>query len=442
MNEYLNGYLSVIPLDQRQQIVSEIMTDQNVYPNIDQNDYEALIKKLAEGKEKLTQYIKVVGDIDKLSPEQFMTFHGQVYADLYYLFRIADLIEKAVINYEYIHAAELSSLQREIDKLKIRINDLKLRSEEKSTVFTTTENFSNTSTMESPTNYAHLYTDRDGTTPLPYVQFQPVGSSNQITLNVIDSVNRLSSGVEIKVADYRPQPVNQVQYPITNAIDDSLTSFWGEVVLTTEEVNVALDDCTSGDMDGSTVIPAGGAISKVVITLPQPVSMNEIIITPFTVYPLEISCIKYEKDPDIFEPVRYIISPSAPIESNETMYIRFSSVIARRLTIYLKQKSYTTNSYLINESEKEDEELWNLITLEEQGKTLESYATSGTDNSALEQDKLDEWSGWKAYLQQLETYKQEVQNYIDDIKEYNSTYGLNVSYNLPEWVKQLPDLNF
>lgn len=480
MKEYLEGFRSLLPQAQQKRLkeLMDTMMSNNVgQAGITDAEFQRMASRLAEDRDPMVRYTPVTGDLDKISSEQFNTFHTQVYNDLLFLFSEADLVDSAIINYEYIHQSEIKNLKDELAKLRSRIDGLKLAAQDRGNVITKTEDFTLSSNIEPILNAttgarSQLYKDRDGS-DLEVANINNNGNNNQLTLRVVEPVldklrdSEGGSTAKIVLSDFRGAPSAQVTHTVVNAIDGNITTYWGEVVLSDEVINMDLKDANSfnipSDYDGDlsdymTVIPAGGAISKVVIDLPTLTEVNEITIEPFGVYPLEVACVRYETNPGGYELPKYIMKPSEAVESSNTMVLQFAKVIAKRLVVYLRQKNYTRNDYVINDQKKNSSELWEKITLEETESTLGSLdeihpslrmaavtsAITETESAAgvnVSQDRLDELSGWNTYMTELEKYKVEVQAYINSVKEYNKTYGQSAGYNLPEWVLKLPGLS-
>lgn len=179
------------------------------------------------------------------------------------------------------------------------------------------------------------------------------------------------------------------------------------------------------DVMTSTVEP-GGALVKISITLDRPKPVSEFSMAPFTKYPMELAAITYEEDIDTYHPPKEIPIPQATEESSQwfkqdTTSIRFQfpAVIAKRLTIILRQKNYELNTYLIRETSFSRQDLWEKISNREAEVTLdltdglESISNKDGDNV------VDEWSGWNIYLQELAAYYADLAAWESEVAAYN-----------------------
>jgi hypothetical protein len=193
------------------------------------------------------------------------------------------------------------------------------------------------------------------------------------------------------------------------------------------------------------ILEPGGAYVKYTVTLDQPKPMSEIAISPFSPYPLEIVSIMYEEDTETFHPKKELILDEVKGNSDTKSFtFNFSPVTAKRLTIIMRQKNYTKNSYLIREQDSEKKDLWDKIS----GHELEVTLNLEDNIETVDDSKIKEWTGWNIYLtaqkkfyKELEQWKadkekyeyykakkeeQEKENkiYNESLKEYNEAYDL------------------
>lgn len=223
----------------------------------------------------------------------------------------------------------------------------------------------------------------------------------------------------------------------------------------------------------TTIINEGGAICAICITLPQMMKINQISISPFAQYPISIESIlgyKTANPEDELEKPEIIytkklnktnendrIRPASILEDNSGTTIwsdensimmsfehSFESVDARSIVIFIKQESYTENSYTIRESTSKDIELWNIIINEEMNLSINALIEKNS-NETVEQSNLDDIFGWNEYVDSLEDYRIDILNYLSDLNNYINEYGMygeewRPGINLPEWTASLPDI--
>lgn len=409
MKNYLDGYLDVLPQGQSSKVEDVLKATRSSIDTgiVTEAEFKELVRRIAEEHEQLTEYIPQVEKVDDLLHNAFF---GKVSTDVNLMFAESQLVERAIGSYERLYDGILGDLSKEIKALRERIYSLRLVAEGENGLFVKTVDFSDNSSIETDrTKYAHLFRDRDGS-EVPDATIRRVGEISYATLGQITGKDRLrdESGnpiAQLVVVDFRGEPVDQSTYPISNAIDDSTDSYWGEVVLADEEVNVGLDHVTPG-----------GALMKFTVTLPRQEVISEITLSPFTYLPLEIASIRYEEDIETYHIPKELIREKT--EGTETMVIQFPSIVAKRLTFILRQRNFVKNTYIVLDKEVSKADLWNKISKREADISLGTVPTAENIASTVTQGDLDTYSGWDIYLEELAKFQDEHAKYVIALADY------------------------
>lgn len=405
MKNYLEGYLDVLPQGQQSKVedilkATRTSIDAGV---ITEAEFKQLVQKIAEEHEQLTKYIPQVEKVDDVLHNSFFSKVG---TDIGLMFAESQLIERALGSYDRLYDGIFADLNKEIKALRERINSLRLVAEGENGLIVKAFNFTNSTDAETDREtFGHLFLDRDGS-EIPDVLVERTGDRSYIGLAKDTNQDRVhdASGnatASLVKVDYRGVPGEQNTFPVSNAIDSSPESYWGEVVLADEEVNVALDD-----------VPAGGALIKFTVTLARPDVVSEIALTPFSNYPVEVASIKFEEDIETYHVPKEILA--APKESTGTMVFQFPSILAKRFTFILRQRNYTKDTYLIRESSVNKAETWNKIANREAEVTLNDV----TANATVDQTSLDTYSGWDIYLTELAKFNEDHAKYVIALQQY------------------------
>jgi hypothetical protein len=341
------------------------------------------------------------------------------------MFAESSLVDQALQNYSRLYDGILADLSKEIKSLRERINNLHLVAEGEDGLIVKSFDFRNTTDAEMDrASFGYMFIDRDGT-PIEDCLIQRSTDLSYLSLNKTRELDKIHDEAgrpvaQLALTDYRGTPVAKTTYPVTNAIDDSAESYWAEIVLSDDPINIAMDD-----------VPAGGSIVKVTVTLPRPEIVNEITLTPFTKYPLEIASIKYEEDTDTYHIPKELVG--ALLQNTQTMTLQFPNIIAKRLTFILKQKNYTKDVYLVREADINKASLWEKISKREEELSLatpwnvSSLATNNVSADAMvSQAELDTYTGWDIYLTELHKYEAAYTKYQAQVAAYNAAYA---SYN-------------
>lgn len=246
MEDYLKGYLEVLPEYQRRRIEDILKENSALYNigSVTEKEFGEIITRLTEEHEPLTRPML---QIDKLDDGLFNSFFTNMHVDLNLLFLESLLSESATINYERIFDGILDELNKETRALKERVEGLRLTAESEDGIIVKQRNFESATEMEDRDNYSSLFVDRDGT-PLASAVFERKHDQYFVALSKTKETDALRNAqgiptARIQVLDRRGVPVNgndSERYRIENAIDSSPETYWAEVVLTDEPITTAM----------------------------------------------------------------------------------------------------------------------------------------------------------------------------------------------------------
>lgn len=189
------------------------------------------------------------------------------------------------------------------------------------------------------------------------------------------------------------------------------------------------------------LLPKGGAYIKYTVTLDRAKPVSEISIAPFTEYAIELISATYEEDIETFHPRKELIPHEIIQEgggrgqkpiyrlfradkdakaSTRAIQLKFPAIIVRRFTFILRQKNYKKNTYLIRAKDINKKDLWNKISQREAEVTLD--LTDGL--STVEDSKIQAWTGWDIYLQQMQKHKDAHAKWKKDMQDYRQRQQL------------------
>lgn len=248
MKDYLTGYLDVLPDYQRKRIQDIIQENQELFniSSLNEKEFAQLIAQLTEQHQQLTIFIP---QMDKLDEELHNTFYSNVHVDLNMMFAETQLIESATMNYDRIFDGIIADLEKEVQSLRNRISTLKLVSEGEDGLIVKSYSFDDQSQMEmDKTKYAHLFKDRDGSN-IPDIVMEGNKGENFIVLGKTNEIDCLHdekgmTTATIKIIGRRGTPIqltDNSKYKLENAIDSSVDSYWGEVVLVDEPIQQEME---------------------------------------------------------------------------------------------------------------------------------------------------------------------------------------------------------
>lgn len=410
MDDYLKGYLEVIPDAERLKLKNLLQNSSNTMKDIvSEDEFAEIIRRIAQKNEQQAEFIE---QNERLDHTLYNEFFRRVQIDLQVLFTESDLIERALVNYDRLYDGILADLQKEIDKLKEKVNNLRLVAEGEDGLIVRSVDFrTNTMIENDRETLSYLFTDRDGSI-IPSAEVVHSGEVHYVTLKKDTSVDRVhdregNTTASFTILDRRGIPSEKDGYPISDAIDNSAMTYWADVVLVDEPITVGMDN-----------FAPGGAMVKFEVILQRPEIVSEISLLPFTTYPLEIVSVMYQADTETYHVPEELIKKK--VESTETMVIQFPRIIAKRFVFTLRQKNYTRNSYMVREQEMHKADLWDKIKKREVQVTLSDPSAA---NQTVSQTDLNSWSGWDIYQKELEKYNQAYQEYLVALSKYRAQWG-------------------
>lgn len=248
MEDYLKGYLEVLPAYQRAKIQDIIRDNTELYQftDISEEEFKEMMDRLAKDHQQLT---RVIPQEDKVDPDLYNAYYSNVHVDLNLMFMENHLIESALANYGRIFDGIISDLNKEVGTLREKVNSLRLVNEGEDGLIVKSYSFDTKEQMETDiSKYSHLFTDRDGS-EIPVSVIERNHDQYYITLSktqeidlVRDKEGRATASIEI--VDRRGTPVkttSESKYSLDKAIDGSEETYWAEVVLVEQPLNVSME---------------------------------------------------------------------------------------------------------------------------------------------------------------------------------------------------------
>ncbi len=405
MGVYLDNFLSLIPESQKIRLEEALLKEAEVKRN--NVTVENIISKIKDYK----KVFEVSSQGEFLNSEIYNNAIVEIFSDLSVLFSKLELIDLAIINNNMLSLSNIETLRKELDNIRVQIHSLKIAIETPETTVVKIENFNSNSFLETRSEQmSHLFTDRDGSIIAEnFMVHIDTVREGQCKLSTIESIDTLRDNdgyltANIKRISDKTRTQGNPNYPIVNAIDGSLETFWGEVALCDDVLNTPIGDVSEG------------AIATFEIILDRPRVINEISIDIFGNYPIDIISIQCYEDINVEVLPSYIVGPeltNTTKQISEGSTITFLPTVAKRLVFTLRQKSYDKIQYLVRESSANKKDLWEEITTKHIEHTL-AHIRDIEENiiSPIEiQSVLDELSGWNAYLKQ---YEKELQEWYDN----------------------------
>lgn len=308
-----------------------------------------------------TDVAKINDDIERLQ------------IDLLLRFKQVDQVFASLDRHKELHNAIISNLKTNVSTLTDEVMILKDTAMHLSDDIIRIESFRNADSISQDQN---LYTDDYGN-PVDYsyrVEYDNIAET--IKIPKLISINKLiaQNGQRMAIININKQTgsglvnIKNPNNDISKAIDTDRTTYWEETILADEPINVELDAIKYHKHKF-------GALCEFEIVFNSMTEFNEINLTPYGAYPIDILAIKkYNTDqPDREEDEiikKYgdlssieIVSYQKPKNlsskvAKDSVSYQFPTVVAKRIRIIIAQRHYVKNSFIYDKNQYEKNNLW------------------------------------------------------------------------------------
>lgn len=252
METYLNDYMQVLPESDRRRVQDILKYHQGLWQadeTVTEASFAELIDRVVDTHSRVTRFLP---QIEHLDPDAFNRFMENVSVDIHMLFLESILIETAVQNYGRMYDAMIDSLRQDLKRLELQIDELTQLPKGETTDLTRSVQFDSDQWMATDKDRnPHLFVDRDGS-ELPMASITRYGTNRHATLarrsntDVLRDANGATTA-SIAIEDVRGTPVGrdeeagtQNQTSITNALDGTDGTYWGEMVLANDPIKTRM----------------------------------------------------------------------------------------------------------------------------------------------------------------------------------------------------------
>jgi len=386
-NSYLESYYNLIPKIQQDRLL-EILKKQSDEAGETPDDetlktqLERLIAELDKPLGNPLIHYRKAEKYSKISSKDYNNTMEEAYVDLGALFKQNNTINRTIKKHKLLNDAVLRDVRAALRKVENDVTVYKVVKENKTGI---TDAKFNTFYKDDNQSQADIYkgwTDTDtNAIKLPAGMDHSALSINGLAMATIE-LQHYGGGIRgtIESEDHRKE----------KAIDESKQTFWAEVILTDEPIRQ--------HYDGSTHF---GTVCEVIITLFRAELVNHIKFTPFTNYPSTILKVEY-RDSNTAGWSNLNVDETS---STSSMEFNFSEVFMKQVKIVVNQKNPSINTYKIPKRVINNAQMWQQIVDREF-----SISTETTAPIQATQDMIDYITGWQAYTDAVEGYKDRVKD--------------------------------
>ena len=379
---YLEAYNDTLPETQQKRLLEIIQKYHDDVGSIPaEASYQEELERLVAELDKplgspLVKYRKVEKQ-SKTSSLDYNATMGEVYVDLGALYKYNNNINKTINIHRNINQTTLIDIRSALRNLENDVSAYRVIRENKSGI--------------NDAKYNTFFIDDNQSRVIIFKAWVDT-STNTVKLPVSDNNSLLNlDGFPVAQIDIQHYgggirgTIEDEKHRKEKAIDESRTTFWGEVILTDEPIRQTYNG-----------VVEFGSICEITVTLLRKEMVNHISYDPFTNYPLEVLYLKYREHAND----NWVNIPIQSSESVNSMEFNFNEVYAKQIMVVVNQKNPSINHYKIPRSIVRNSELWQQIVDREY-----SVSTASSTPVQSTQDMIDSITGWQAYVDAGERYK-------------------------------------
>ncbi|MCC0657330.1 virion structural protein [Clostridioides sp. ES-S-0123-01] len=297
---------------------------------------------------------------------------NELYIDLLTSFGVVNSMSELISKYDSMSTSYINSIATKINQIKDKLESCRYSTSFKHMSKFIIERFRNSNNFDKSRS---IQKDRYGQW-IPekcYVNFDE--KENILTLPFLkrDNMLRYDNKVSTASLNYKfqlgegfIQSYNNGT-SLENAIDGNPTSFWSDTILSDAPLSVSFENNKPKALyvrDNYFYGIDSGAVCDLELNFESINKINEINITPFTKYPIDIVAIRYKMTDDEDEVLIELVTPDNKDKTLKSVFtrdkvtFRFPEIICKRIYILFTQKHYIRETYVYNPTEVNKNLLW------------------------------------------------------------------------------------
>lgn len=377
----------------------------------------------------------------------------EMYLDITTVFVYLDTLSDAINKHLQLNQSVLNSMHGMMDELEDKINELLSVIGIPGNPLCYYESFRTENNREVNTK---LYQERYGEMIPEECIARLVPNHRGLSLSYAKKQNVMvyNNGIQlgnISITKQYGAGFIQAKNPenrLENAIDTSLSSYWSETILSDQELKIkglGFDSPDGKKYNRSYYDLPRGALCEICLTFESLTKINELDLSPFGNFPIDIIAIRYSLSDDEDAAVYDILSPDNQVNEwlksmviKDQTIIHFPEITCKRLFILINQLHCIKNSYLASTNQMFKNMLWFNAT----GDQTESVQMQGTTVfKPLYIDKAEEDPVWRYINKKMTETHQDLNELIlskNDklvpVTKYQYTYGFyNIAPNFVDF---------
>ena len=292
-----------------------------------------------------TKFVEQVEAVDAVSMASNMETIG---IDIRTAFGVIDDLDKTVIRHKKLNQASMANMSLSLKKAEDAISAMEEKKRQLYGSSVYKETFRGQESFETDVAYyKERYGDQQAIESM--CAFDKFNEEIHLPYSIQSNVVLGKDGVSFATA----RIVMQLGQDLTvqssdpnSMLDSSMLTSWTEVIQTNEPMAIELDENYYG--------LSFGAACEIEITMESATVINEIALSPYSIFPFELIAIRYTETASEDEPLKEImVAGEDRIILDKPMSVRFKDQICKRIRILINQINYTnSNNYFDIDTEE------------------------------------------------------------------------------------------
>lgn len=402
MRDYIESYTAILPVAQRNRIMSELNKNPDMAFKGSNEQYEELINIIADERIIASTYSPMKESLDSGIYNDFIS---NALLDLHILYNENDLLEKAIKDYVNQNQSMVGEVRSYIDELRHKISALRYNDKTTSAAATYIESFKNMDSIVKRTSDNESdFRDRDGRI------LQECTINNNIGYAVLNEESNIDIILEdrpsIEIVNITGQSELSNIFLKEYAIDRDINTFWGNVIHVDGPIDIPI--ILRAD-NGKALTVRGGAIAVFDIIFKAKQRINNISFKMFEEFPTNVETILYKTTGAPEEDFKQLIGDSKKAE-NQIVSFSFQPTNVKTLRIVLKQINHKKHEFTVFKSDQTNSDMIkHLINA--------SVTKSMSGNfSNLTPEEMDKYTGVEAFKRSYAEFLTKLENFRTQLR--------------------------
>ncbi|MCX7610357.1 MAG: hypothetical protein N2043_02060 [Ignavibacterium sp.] len=347
---------------EQEKMIRYFLNEEKEKGNIEDDiEYEQLFKAYLSQIELGKPLMKIRPQNGQILSEPINETFKEIFIDFLTLFNEINKIDETSNRYNQLSQSLFSQLNSEIESIK---NTLK-KYEEILMYKNVQDVFIESFYYYEDTVNEDVYKDGEGNQIAKACRVNYNQEGNFIELPLVFQENGLiqENGLQLAKIYIGKQfgsglvRISNPETSIEKLMDTTKETFWSESILVDEPIELEMTEIKDINTGERWYYVQQGAVCEVIVEYDYPTIINEISITPFCEFPLEVVAIKYTETINGEEVEHFLVHENGENgliskESKSNIRYQFQDTMIEKLIIILNQKHYIKTEYIVPEKSK------------------------------------------------------------------------------------------